>query len=175
MCHDRVAARWGDACADIVPSLFAFVFLNRFAPDPFVNVAELHMKVATLRILAIFRHLATWRQRARFRAQLRTDIEGAADLLRDIGIDVAGAQIEAQRFFWQPIALKRRQVPSAEAVLRDEMEVGLRSDKLREPEGRTSQEFVVKDGDVVRLGDNSVGALETPTKPSTPRLARINR
>ena len=106
---------------------------------------------------------------------MRTDIEGAADLLRDIGIDVPGAQIEAQRFFWEPIALTRQHVASAEAVLRGEMEVSLRSDKLRDAERLTSREVLVKDGDVVRLGDNSVGALETPTKPSAPRLARINR
>lgn len=84
------------------------------------------MKLAALPILAIFRLLATWRRRNRFRAQLRADIEGGADFLRDIGIDVPGAQIEVARFFWEPIALTRQQIPSAEAVLRDEVEMGLR-------------------------------------------------
>lgn len=37
-----------------------------------------------------------------------------------------------------------------------------------------SKLVVVKDGDAVHLGANSVGALETPTIPSAPRLARIN-
>jgi uncharacterized protein YjiS (DUF1127 family) len=92
------------------------------------------MKFATLRIPAIFRLLATWRRRTRFRAQLRTDIEEAADFLRDIGIDVASAQMEVARFFWEPIALTRGQVPSADIVSRGAMEAGLQPDKLRDVE-----------------------------------------
>lgn len=111
------------------------------------------MKVATLRILAIFRLPTTWWLRTRFRAQLRTDIEGAADFLRDIGIDVPSAQIEVARFFWEPITLTRQRVPSADAVSIDEMEVGLRSDKLRDVERLTCLPREVEQAGAYRGGD----------------------
>lgn len=133
------------------------------------------MNVPSLQIFAIFQHLATWRRRARFRAQLRMDIEGAADFLCDIGINVPDAQIEAARFFWEPIALTRPHVASADAVLEGKMEVGWRSDKLWDAERLTSREVIAKASDAVRTGGNSVGALETPTIVSAPRLTPINQ
>jgi uncharacterized protein YjiS (DUF1127 family) len=61
-----------------------------------------------LRVPVIFRLPAIWRQRARFRAQLRADLIDNADLLHDIGIELHDAQAEVWRFFWEPILLKRR-------------------------------------------------------------------
>ena len=61
-----------------------------------------------LRLGAIFSLPATWRQRARFRAELRADIRDRPDFLHDIGIGLHEAQAEASRFFWEPLLLKHR-------------------------------------------------------------------
>lgn len=61
-----------------------------------------------LRLSAIFSLPATWRQRARFRAELRADIINRPDFLHDIGIGLYEAHAEASRFFWEPWLLKRR-------------------------------------------------------------------
>ncbi|MEH2475957.1 uncharacterized protein YjiS (DUF1127 family) [Nitrobacteraceae bacterium AZCC 2161] len=82
--------------------------------------------VAALR--AIFRLPATWRQRIRFRAQLRADMVDAADFLHDIGIDLFDAQAEALRFFWEPITLMRVQSTSPEVAPGLATDVDLRSD-----------------------------------------------
>lgn len=68
--------------------------------------------VAPLR--AILRLPATWWQRIRFRAQLRADMVDAADFLHDIGIDLFDAQVEAMRFFWEPVTLMRPQSTSSD-------------------------------------------------------------
>jgi uncharacterized protein YjiS (DUF1127 family) len=57
---------------------------------------------------AIFGLPATWWQRARFRAELRADLEGGADFLGDIGINMREAQAEAARFFRESVLLKCR-------------------------------------------------------------------
>ena len=57
------------------------------------------LNVAVLRCVSIFLLPATWRRRARFREQLRADMQSAPDFLGDIGIDVPEAQAEAMRFF----------------------------------------------------------------------------
>ncbi|QND72324.1 DUF1127 domain-containing protein [Tardiphaga robiniae] len=61
-----------------------------------------------LRLGAIFSLPAMWRQRARFRAELRADIRDRPDFLCDIGIGLYEAHAEASRFFWEPWLLKRR-------------------------------------------------------------------
>jgi uncharacterized protein YjiS (DUF1127 family) len=61
-----------------------------------------------LRIRAILGLPATWWQRSRFRAKLRTDLRDKPDLLRDIGIGVYEAQAEASRYFWEASILERR-------------------------------------------------------------------
>jgi len=66
------------------------------------------LNAAILWSASIFLLPATWRRRARFREQLRADIENAPDFLRDIGIDVPEAQAEAMRFFWEPVKLQRK-------------------------------------------------------------------
>jgi uncharacterized protein YjiS (DUF1127 family) len=66
------------------------------------------LNVAVLRCVSIFLLPATWRRRARFREQLRADIQNAPDFLGDIGIDVPEAQAEAMRFFWEPVKLLRK-------------------------------------------------------------------
>ena len=53
------------------------------------------LNVAVLRCVSIFLLPATWRRRARFREQLRADMQNAPDFLGDIGIDVPEAQAEA--------------------------------------------------------------------------------
>src|SRR5215218_10440223 len=68
-----------------------------------IELAEDH-----LRLGAIFSLLATWWQRACFRAELRADLRDKPDFLRDIGIDLHEAQAEALRFFWEPLLLKNR-------------------------------------------------------------------
>ena len=57
------------------------------------------LNAAVLRCVSIFLLPATWRRRARFREQLRADMQSAPDFLGDIGIDVPEAQAEAMRFF----------------------------------------------------------------------------
>jgi uncharacterized protein YjiS (DUF1127 family) len=61
-----------------------------------------------LRPGSIFTLLATWWQRARFRAELRTDLRDKPDFLRDIGVGLHEAQAEASRFFWEPLLLEQR-------------------------------------------------------------------
>ena len=64
-----------------------------------------------LRLGAIFSPLATlatWWQRACFRAELRADLRDKPDFLHDIGIGRHEAQAEASRFFWEPLLLKHR-------------------------------------------------------------------
>jgi uncharacterized protein YjiS (DUF1127 family) len=61
-----------------------------------------------LRLGAIFSLLATWWQRACFRAELRADLRNKPDFLRDIGIGLHEAQAEASRSFWEPLLLKHR-------------------------------------------------------------------
>jgi uncharacterized protein YjiS (DUF1127 family) len=51
--------------------------------------------------------LMIWYGRARFRAKLIADLRDRPDYLRDIGIHGRQAQLEATRFFWEPILLKR--------------------------------------------------------------------
>ena len=55
-----------------------------------------------------FATLATWWQRACFRAELRADIGDRPDFLHDIGFGLHEAQAEASRFFWEPLLLKHR-------------------------------------------------------------------
>ena len=55
------------------------------------------LNVAVLRCVSIFLLPATWRRRARFREQLRADMQNAPDFLGDIGIDAPEAQAEAMR------------------------------------------------------------------------------
>ena len=61
-----------------------------------------------LRLGAVFSLLATWWQRACFRAELRADLRDRLDFFRDIGIGLHEAQAEASRFFWEPLLLKPR-------------------------------------------------------------------
>jgi uncharacterized protein YjiS (DUF1127 family) len=61
-----------------------------------------------LRLGAIFSVLATWWQRACFRAELRADLTDKPDFLHDIGIGLQEAQAEASRFFWEPLLLTNR-------------------------------------------------------------------
>jgi len=61
-----------------------------------------------LRPAAILDLPATWWHRACFRAELRADLADKRDLLRDIGIGLPEAQVEASRFFWEPLLLKHR-------------------------------------------------------------------
>ena len=86
------------------------------------------LKAVTIRFPAIFRLAATWRRRARFRAQLRADIADAAGFLHDIGISLPEAQAEAARFFWQPVTLTRRYLTSPDAAPALRMDMESRSD-----------------------------------------------
>lgn len=86
------------------------------------------LKATILRTPAIFRLPLTWWRRARFREQLRADLEGAADFLRDIGISVPDAQAEGARFFWEPVVLTRQPFASIDAALAHRTETVLRSD-----------------------------------------------
>ena len=61
-----------------------------------------------LRLGAIFSLLATWWQRACFRAELRADLKDKPDFLHDIGIGLHEAHAEASRFFWESLLLKHR-------------------------------------------------------------------
>ena len=61
-----------------------------------------------LRLGATFTLLATWWQRACFRAELRADLKDKPDFLHDIGIGLHEAQAEASRLFWEPLLLKHR-------------------------------------------------------------------
>ncbi|ERF81604.1 hypothetical protein JQ559_26445 [Bradyrhizobium viridifuturi] len=65
--------------------------------------------IAALR--EMFRLPAMWSQRASFRAQLRADLQDNADLLHDIGFNIAEVQAEAVRFFFEPVVLTRRSHP----------------------------------------------------------------
>lgn len=65
---------------------------------------------------AIFRILATWWQRARFRTQLGADIADAADFLHDIGINQFEAHAEAKRFFWESVMLTRPPLTSPDVA-----------------------------------------------------------
>jgi len=70
--------------------------------------AQLEAGDDDLHLGAIFALPAMWRQRTRFRAELRADIRDRPDFLRDIGIGLYEAHAEASRFFWEPWLLKRR-------------------------------------------------------------------
>lgn len=70
--------------------------------------AQLEAGDDDLHLGAIFTLPAMWRQRTRFRAELRADIRDRPDFLRDIGIGLYEAHAEASRFFWEPWLLKRR-------------------------------------------------------------------
>jgi uncharacterized protein YjiS (DUF1127 family) len=59
------------------------------------------LNAAVLRCVSIFLLPTMWRRRARFRKQLRADMQNAPDFLGDIGIDAPEAQAEAMRFFWE--------------------------------------------------------------------------
>lgn len=61
-----------------------------------------------LGIRAILSLPATWWQRARFRAELRADLRDRPEFLRDIGIGLHEAQVEASRFFWEALILENR-------------------------------------------------------------------
>ena len=61
-----------------------------------------------LRLGAIFSLPATWWQRACFRAELRADLGDKPGFLREICIGLHEAQVEASRFFWEPLLLKHR-------------------------------------------------------------------
>jgi uncharacterized protein YjiS (DUF1127 family) len=70
--------------------------------------AQFEADSGQLRLGAIFSLLATWWQRACFRAELRADLRDKPDFLRDIGIGLHEAQAEVSRFFWEPLLLKPR-------------------------------------------------------------------
>ena len=59
-------------------------------------------------LLTILGLPATWWRRAHFRAQLRHLVGGEASHLRDVGFNEYEARVEAARFFWQPVTMKRR-------------------------------------------------------------------
>ena len=73
-----------------------------------MTTIALTLDAAIPRIASILLLPAIWQRRARFRQQLRVDVENAPDFLRDIGIDVPEAQAEAMRFFWEPVKLQRK-------------------------------------------------------------------
>jgi uncharacterized protein YjiS (DUF1127 family) len=72
-----------------------------------MTAIESVLNAAVLRCVSNFLLPATWRRRARFREQLRADMQNAPDFLGDIGIDVPEAQAEAMRFFWEPVKLRK--------------------------------------------------------------------
>lgn len=70
------------------------------------------LKGTTLWLETMFRLPITWWQRAGFRTQLRADLKERADLLHDLGFNLADAQAEARRFFWESVVLTRQPFPS---------------------------------------------------------------
>jgi uncharacterized protein YjiS (DUF1127 family) len=67
---------------------------------------------------AVFRLPITWWQRACFRAQLRADLDDRTDFLRDMGFNIAEAQAEAARFFWESVVLTGSPFPSDAAEMK---------------------------------------------------------
>jgi uncharacterized protein YjiS (DUF1127 family) len=55
----------------------------------------------------LFILLLIWLERSCFRAKLRADLEEDPNLLRDIGISLHEAKLEATRPFWEPVILTR--------------------------------------------------------------------
>ncbi|KAA0076340.1 hypothetical protein [Tardiphaga sp. P9-11] len=88
-------------------------------------------KPANPLIPAIFRVPAIWLRRIHFRAQLRADIASADEFLDDIGINLFDAQVEAMRFFWQPVLLMRSQPIAPDATPADEIDITLQPSMLR--------------------------------------------
>lgn len=70
--------------------------------DTILSTTDYH-----LRGLAPFALMATWYQRARFRAELLADLRHRAEYLKDIGICRHEAISEVARFFWEPVLLRR--------------------------------------------------------------------